>query len=132
MNGPYSISNFFILLLKTYFIASKLQLYIAESVTLLNCHCNVFWPCVAIIVAAAIKKDCSYKSNGCIWLFFFLFLYSAIPDLELGILKMLIRVCFRDVSQPAVYWFVPSIIWFSTGLYSKCTVFTINLCYYKY
>ena len=62
MNGPYSISNFFILLLKTYFIASKLQLYIAESVTLLNCQCNVFWPCVAIIVAAAIKatdvSDC--------------------------------------------------------------------------
>ena len=31
MNGPYSISNFFILLFKTWFIASKLQLYLAES-----------------------------------------------------------------------------------------------------
>ena len=34
---------------------------------------------------------------------FFLFYYSDIPDLALGILKTLIRVCFRDVSQPAVY-----------------------------
>ena len=30
-------------------------------------------------------------------MFFFSFLCSAIPDLDLGILKMLIRVCFRDV-----------------------------------
>ena len=22
-----------------------------------------FWPCVAIIIAAAIKKDCSYRNN---------------------------------------------------------------------
>ena len=36
-------------------------------------------------------------------MFFFSFLCSAIPDLDLGILKMLIRVCFRDVLQPAVY-----------------------------
>ena len=34
---------------------------------------------------------------------FFPFLCSGIPDLALGILKMLIRVCFRDVFQPAVY-----------------------------
>ena len=34
---------------------------------------------------------------------FFSFLYSGIPDLALGILKMLIRVCFRNVLQPAVY-----------------------------
>ena len=34
---------------------------------------------------------------------FFSFLSSAIPDLDLGILKMLIRACFRDVLQPAVY-----------------------------
>ena len=33
-------------------------------------------------------------------MFFFPFLCSTIPDLELGILKMLIRVCFRDVLQP--------------------------------
>ena len=31
------------------------------------------------------------------------FLSSTIPDLDLGTLKMLIRVCFRDVLQPAVY-----------------------------
>ena len=36
-------------------------------------------------------------------MFFFPFLCSGIPDLILGILKILIRVCFRDASQPAVY-----------------------------
>ena len=35
-------------------------------------------------------------------MFFLLFLCSAIPDLDLGILKMLIRACFRDVLQLAV------------------------------
>ena len=34
---------------------------------------------------------------------FFSFLSSAIPDLDLGILNMLIRVCFRDVLQPGAY-----------------------------
>ena len=38
-----------------------------------------------------------------LYMFFFSFLYSAIPDLDLGILKMLIGVCFRDVLQPGVY-----------------------------
>ena len=80
------------------------------------------WPYVAITIAAAIKKDCSYRNNCGIQLhdgdlehglmkgkkldlhmFFFPFLCSTIPDLDLGILKMLIRVCFRDVLQPAVY-----------------------------
>ena len=51
MNGSYSISYFFILLFKTSYFASKLQLYIAESITLLNCQCNVF------------RKDCSYRNN---------------------------------------------------------------------
>ena len=36
-------------------------------------------------------------------MFFYPFLCSAIPDLDLVILKMLIRVCVRDVLQPAVY-----------------------------
>ena len=36
-------------------------------------------------------------------MFFFPFLFYAIPDLDLGILKMLIRVFFRDVLQPGVY-----------------------------
>ena len=99
-------------------LTSKLQLYIPESITFLNCQCNVFWPYVAIIIAAAIKKDCSYK-NICsirshagdlehslmkerkgLHMFFFSFLCSAIPDLDLEVLKMLIRVCFRDVLQP--------------------------------
>ena len=78
------------------------------------------WPCVAITIAAAIKKDCSYRNNcgiqlhdgdleqsherkKMIFMFFFLFLYSAISDLDLGILKVLIRVCFQGVLQPPVY-----------------------------
>ena len=36
-------------------------------------------------------------------MYFFPFLCSAIPDLDLGILKMLIRKCFQDALQPAVY-----------------------------
>ena len=36
-------------------------------------------------------------------MFFFSFLCSAIPDLNLAILKVLIRVCFHDVLQPGVY-----------------------------
>ena len=62
-------------------------------------------------------------------MFFFPFLCSAIPDLDLGILKMLIRVCFRDELQPAVHYFVSRMIWLSATLYSKCTVFAVNLCY---
>ena len=42
--------------------------------------------------------------------FFFPFLCSGHPDLALGILKMLIRLCFRDVLQAAVYQFVPGMI----------------------
>ena len=34
-------------------------------------------------------------------MFFFPLLCFGIPDLALGILKLLIRVCFRDVLQPA-------------------------------
>ena len=68
------------------------------------------------------KKGCSYRNNCGIRLhegdlehifmkekkidvhmFSFPFLCSGIPDLALGILKMLIRVCFRNVLQPAVY-----------------------------
>ena len=36
-------------------------------------------------------------------MFFLSFLCSAIPDLDLGILKMIIRVCFQDMLQPGVY-----------------------------
>ena len=81
-----------------------------------------FLPCIAITTAAFLKRDCSYRFNYGIRLqqgdeehnlmkekkvdvhiFVFPFLCSGIPDLALGILKMVIRVCFRDVSQPAVY-----------------------------
>ena len=72
-------------------------------------------------MAAFLKKDISYRNNCGIRLhdanleqsherkkidfhmFFFPFLCSGIPDLALGILKMLIRVCFRDALQPTVY-----------------------------
>ena len=76
---------------------------------------------MAIIIVAAIKKDCIYRNNCGIrshdgdiehslakkkkidlHIFFFPFLCSVIPDLDLVILKMLIRVCFRDALQPAV------------------------------
>ena len=71
--------------------------------------------------SCSFKKDCSNRNN-CgirlhdgdlehnlmkekidIRLFFFPFLCSAILDLDLGILKMLSRVCFHDALQPAVY-----------------------------
>ena len=121
-------------------------MHIPESISLLNCQCNVFWPCKPIIITAFLKKDCSYRNNGGIRLhdadvehslmkekkidvhmFFFPFLCSGIPDLALGILKMLIRVSFRDGLQPAVYWFVPGMIWLSPSsysIYSKSLLFT--------
>ena len=43
-------------------------------------------------------------------MFFLPFLRFGIPDLALGILKMLIRVCVFDVLQPAVYYFFPGMI----------------------
>ena len=54
-------------------------------------------------------------------MFFFPFLCSGIPDLALEILKMLIRVCFLDVLQPAIYQFFPG------SFYIRCTVFTVLL-----
>ena len=51
-------------------------------------------------------------------MFFFPCLCSTIPDLDLEILKMLICACFRDALQPAVYQFVPGMIWLSAILYS--------------
>ena len=62
-------------------------------------------------------------------MFFFPFWCSGILDLALGILKMLLGVCFHDVLQPAFYQFVPGMIWLSASWYSKCIVFTVNLCY---
>ena len=51
-------------------------------------------------------------------MFFFTFLCSGIPDLALGILKMLIHVSFRDVLQPAIHYFVPGMTLLSASLYS--------------
>ena len=60
---------------------------------------------------------------------FLSFLRSGIPDFALGILKMLVGVPFRDALQPALYQFLPGMIWLSASWYSKCTVFTVNPCY---
>ena len=38
----------------------------------------------------------------CVFMLFFPFLCSGIPDLALGILKVLIHACFLDILQPAV------------------------------
>ena len=64
-----------------------------------------------------------------LYMFFFAFLCSALPDFDLEILKMLHCICFCDVLQPGVYLFVPDMILLSASLYSKCTVFTVNICY---
>ena len=56
------LSVFVILLFKTSFIASKLQLYIPESITVLNCQCNVFGPCVAAIIAAFLEKTAAIET----------------------------------------------------------------------
>ena len=90
-----------------------------ESITV---SAMFFLPYVAIITAAAFKKDCSYinkfgirshdgdlehslmkEKNIDLHMFFFPFLCSVIPDLDLRILQMLIRKCFRDALQRAVY-----------------------------
>ena len=59
-------------------------------------------------------------------MFFFPFLCSGIPDLVLGILKMLFGVCFRDAVQPAVYNLflascdIQSVYIKNYSMYSKC------------
>ena len=47
------------------------------------------------------KKKMKEKKD--LHIFFFPFLCFVIPDLDLGILKMLVRECFRDVLQAGVY-----------------------------
>ena len=83
-----------------------------------------FWPSIAMITAVFFlkkkKKDYSYRNKCGIWLhdadlehsllkekiyihmFFCPFFCSGIPSLASVILKMLIRVYFCDVLQPAV------------------------------
>ena len=50
-----------------------------------------------------IQSIVSWKKKIIVHMILFSFLYSGIPGLALGILKMLIHICFRDVLQPAVY-----------------------------
>ena len=52
-------------------------------------------------------------------MFFFPFLCIDIPDLTLGVLTMLIRVCFRDALQPTVYYIAPGMIQLSANLYGR-------------
>ena len=55
-------------------------------------------------------------------MFFFSFLCSAISDLDLGILKMLIRVCFRDYyNQQSINLFL--------AWYDSQPVCTVNVQY---
>ena len=58
---------FFILSFKSKFIASQLQLYIPEIITLLNCQCNIFEQ-VYYYNSWFFKKDCSFKKKFGIWL----------------------------------------------------------------
>ena len=78
-------------------------------------------PRECLCTSCFLKEDCNYRNNCGIELydgdlqhslmkkkmdahtFFLPFLCSYIPDLALGVLKMLIRICFRDVLPPAVY-----------------------------
>ena len=74
MNGSYSISIFFILFFKAYIIASKLHT----------------------------REYNERNKNRPLYLFLpsFLFCHSR---LDLGTLKIPIRVCLRDALQPPVY-----------------------------
>ena len=77
-----------------------------------------FWPSIATIIAAFLKKDCSYRKN-CGFQFCdadlkhsltkekkYICLYVLLPVFMFRssrfILKIQIRVCFRDVLQPVV------------------------------
>ena len=56
MNGPHPSSNFSFCYFRPSVLPQTLQLYIPESITLLKCQYNVFLPCVAIIIAAFLKR----------------------------------------------------------------------------
>ena len=56
MNSSYFISTFLILSFTTEFIASKLQLYVPEGIALFSCQWNVFWPTIAIVIAAFLQN----------------------------------------------------------------------------
>ena len=65
MNGPYSISNFFILLSLRH---SLLPQNCSCTYQRVDSQCNAFEPCVAIIIAGFFKNDCSYRNDCGIWL----------------------------------------------------------------
>ena len=121
-------------------LLQNLQLYIPESITLLNYQCNVSLTKCSYYNSCSYRNNCgiqlhdgdleqSHERKKMIFMFFFLFLYSAISDLDLGILKVLIRVCFQGVLQPAVYWFVPGMTWLSAGLYSNDSIYCKSLLF---
>ena len=65
---------------------------------------NKGWGCVekevgTKLIIQYIKNIVSQKKKIDVHMFFFPFLCPGIPDLVLGILKMLIRVCFRDYNN---------------------------------
>ena len=64
-------------------------------------------------------------------MFFLPVLCSGIPNLALGILKILICVCFRDVSFSAKR-FVAGMIWLSASLYSKYTACSVGFVIFTY
>ena len=60
----------------------------------------------AAIVTTVVMHDgdlehCLIKERIDVYIFFFSFICSDSPGLTLGVLKMLIHVCFRDALQPA-------------------------------
>ena len=80
VNGSYSVSNFFIILFKTLIYSLKITVVHTGEYNLeYNCQCNVFWSCVAIIIAAGITKDWSYRNNCGFWLH--------VGDLEHSLMK---------------------------------------------
>ena len=70
------------------------------------------------------------KKNRCLYVLLSIYMFWH-PSLALGILKMLIRVCFRYALQPTDCQFVPGMIWLSASFYNKCTLFTVNFCYFQ-
>ena len=63
----------------------------------------VVYDCLMVVQNIVSWKKKKKKKKIDVHMFFFQFLCSGIPDLALGILNMLIRWCFRDILQPAVY-----------------------------
>ena len=109
-----------------------------------NCQCNVFWQCVAIIIAGFFTKYCSYrnklwypivwwwfrtvswkKNNRCSYVFLpiFMFWHSRFSFRNL-----------KDANLCMFSWHITTssllicscLAWYDSF---KCTVFTVSLCY---